>query len=129
MHDVDGLSITAICWAGAWKIHVAGELDLASTPRLIDAAVTATEQAAVLVEFDLSRVTFSDCAGWDGFEEAVRVLERAGVECRTQALSPAASRISRFLTSHPAGRARRPAPLPRSRPTALRGQQWPAHAA
>ena len=61
--DVPGLVCTSLYGAaGAAWLHLAGDLDLATAPRL-GRALRRTQQRAWLVVLDLRELAFMDCAG------------------------------------------------------------------
>jgi anti-anti-sigma factor len=56
-------------------VHVAGELDRASSGKLIVTSTAGTHAAMVI---DLDAVTFMDCSGYGAIVESRRVLEAGG---------------------------------------------------
>lgn len=90
-------SLTSVCWAGSWRVTVAGEIDIAAAGAMAEAATFMAGRGATDVELDLSRVTFMDCGGWASVLRAQRLLRLTGARCQVTALSPAALVVARIL--------------------------------
>ena len=79
-----------------WTIHLSGELDVAQTTVLADAAEAMRECSLSPVRFDLSALTFVDVAGYRALLDAMAVIEGSGAEAQISRLSPAVRRIQSF---------------------------------
>jgi anti-sigma B factor antagonist len=76
--------------AGAGVVRVAGELDLASAPRLTEAL---SALAADPVVVDLSACTFLDSAGMGALLASARALSESGRSLRVVAADPRILRV------------------------------------
>jgi anti-sigma B factor antagonist len=76
--------------AGAAVVHVSGELDLASAPRLAEAL---TELVADPVVIDLAECTFLDSAGMGVLLAYARALSDSGRSLRVAAADPRILRV------------------------------------
>lgn len=76
--------------AGAAVLHVSGELDLASAPRLSEAL---TELLADPVVVDLSECTFLDSAGMGVLLASARALGDSGRSLRVATADPRILRV------------------------------------
>src|SRR4051794_1612083 len=82
-----------VCWAAGWTIYLSGEMDAASASQLerVGAALAGAHIAAA--DFDLSRITFADTAGWTNLMAAMATVEASGGMARTSHPSPAVRRL------------------------------------
>jgi anti-anti-sigma factor len=80
-HRRGGLSATAACCDDVALIALRGELDIATSCR-VDAAVRAMlSSGRSELLFDLTELTFLDCAGLGALRRAARTAEAAGARC------------------------------------------------
>ena len=75
---------------GATVVHVAGEVDLATAPRLEDALAGVESEVVVI---DLSRCTFLDSAGIRTLVSAERRLSDEGRSLRIVSVDPGILRL------------------------------------
>jgi anti-anti-sigma factor len=77
----------------AWRIDVAGDLDMATAPQLGEVVEAACEQGARSILLDLSGVTFLDSSGLRAIVEASKRIELTGGDIICTGLSGAAHRV------------------------------------
>jgi anti-anti-sigma factor len=83
-----------------WVISVTGEVDLATGLQLVTAAEKLVAQGRP-IDFDLSRVTFIDSAGWAAVRFAARAVDRAGAVARISNPSLPVRRIMALVSRVP----------------------------
>ena len=105
MHD---FGVTIDSRHGSALVHPCGELDLATAPTLRAALSRALGGEHRRLVMDLSRVTFSDCAGLRPVRWALREAGLAGTEVQLRDASPAVQRVLE-LTGLAVPRTARPA--------------------
>jgi anti-sigma B factor antagonist len=76
-----------------WRIDVAGELDMATAPRLAEVVDEACAQGTRSILLDLSGVTFLDSCGLRAIFEASRRIELTGGHIICAGVSGAAHRV------------------------------------
>jgi anti-anti-sigma factor len=74
------------------RVALAGEIDVAGAPELVDAVLRLGDQFD-RIDFDLAGVTFMDASGVRAFEQACDEADRRGFSYRIVALSRAAARV------------------------------------
>ena len=75
VHDDPVFAVTTSFESGKYRVHVSGELDIASRD-LVHRACLAGEHTIVAVE--MAETTFMDCSGYGGLVAARVDLERRG---------------------------------------------------
>jgi anti-anti-sigma factor len=94
------LDVIVVCDRAAWRVIVAGELDLASGGELAHVAESVASAGPEHVDIDLSRVTFVDMAGWRAVQAARQQIEAVGGTSRISATSSAVDRaLGRYLSA------------------------------
>ena len=78
---------------GTVLVRPAGELDLASAPTLWAALEPALGGGRRAVVMDLSRLTFSDCAGLRPIRRALRMATERGTDVQLRDAIPAVRRV------------------------------------
>jgi anti-anti-sigma factor len=86
-----------VCWSAGWTVYLSGELDAASGPGLELVASALAEARVAAVDFDLSRVTFVDSAGWACLTAAMAAIEASGAAFRLRSVHPSVRRLTRAL--------------------------------
>jgi anti-anti-sigma factor len=90
---VQNFDVTIDSMNGTAVVHPCGELDLASAPTLWAALAGTLEEGHRAVVMDLSRLTFSDCAGLRPVRRALRQGAAAGTDVALRDAVPAVSRV------------------------------------
>jgi len=76
-----------------WTVHLAGQLDVAQSAVLLDAAMALRQCDLAAVSFDLGQVTFIDTAGYRALLHAAAVVTAGGTQVRITGESPALQRL------------------------------------
>jgi anti-anti-sigma factor len=90
MHD---FGVTVASRDGAALVHPCGELDLASAPTLREALARLLRGDHRSLIMDLSRLTFSDCAGLRPVRWALREGGAVGTDVQLRDAIPAVQRV------------------------------------
>jgi anti-sigma B factor antagonist len=90
---MDHFELTVDSAGGTALVRPTGELDLASAPTLWTALSRLLDGERRSVVMDLSRLTFSDCAGLRPIRRAVREGGRLGTDVELRNALPAVRRV------------------------------------
>jgi anti-anti-sigma factor len=86
-----------VCWSAGWTVYLSGELDASSGPGLEVVAAALAEARIAAVDFDLSRVTFVDRAGWACLAAALATIRASGAVPRLRNVHPSVLRLTDAL--------------------------------
>ena len=90
---MDNFNVSVDSAQGRATVRPAGELDLASAPTLWSALAELVTGGHRAVVMDLSRVTFSDCAGLRPVRRAMRQARGLGTVIELRDPAPAVRRV------------------------------------
>jgi anti-anti-sigma factor len=90
---MDQFGVTVDANGGRAVVYPSGELDLASAPSLRTALGRLLHGDHRSLVMDLSRLTFSDCAGLRPVRWAVREGRIVGIDVELRAATPAVQRV------------------------------------
>jgi anti-sigma B factor antagonist len=90
---VDNFDVMVDASDGTALVRPSGELDLASAPRLWSALAGLLKDGHRAVVMDLSRLTFSDCAGLRPIRRALRQGTERGTAVELRDAVPAVRRV------------------------------------
>ena len=79
--------------ARSWTVRLLGQLDVAQSAMLVDAAMALRQCDLAAVSFDLGEVTFVDTAGYRALLHAAAIITAGGAEVRITRQSPALQRL------------------------------------
>ena len=90
---MDNFDVSVDSSQGTATVRPAGELDLASAPTLWSALAELVTGGHRAVVMDLSRLTFSDCAGLRPVRWALREGRAVGTDVELRSAIPAVQRV------------------------------------
>ena len=93
MEQTDHFDLTVDSLNGTALVRPSGELDVASAPTMWTALAPVLRGDHRSVVMDLSRLTFSDCAGLRPIRRAVREGALVGTDVELRDASPAVRRV------------------------------------